>query len=208
MSKQAKSAGPRATGKQETQSSGYVRAEFAIGAAIVCFVLGFFAARILGNTSGAGNEGFTVQQNTPLPVQSDDTQWLEDLEEQAKSDPENADVWTRLGNAYYDTDRYEPAIEAYTKSLQLAPGNPNVITDMGVMYRRLDNPQEAIRQFDRAVAADPNHEMSIYNKGIVLLHDIRDTEGALEAWKSLAKRNPQFRTPTGQLLSDLVRSLE
>ena len=76
------------------------------------------------------------------------------------------------------------------------------------MYRRTENPDEAIRQFDLAVKVDPTHEMSMYNKGIVQLHDLRDTQAAIATWESLVEKNPQFKSPTGQLLSDLVRSLK
>ena len=196
--------------KPEQAKSNYVKAEFAIGAAIVCFVLGFFAARVVGNPNPLNQTSNTPARSTTIPIQSvsRDDNWIADLEKQTEENPESAVAWARLGNAYYDTDQYRNGIDAYTKSLDLSSDDPNVITDMGVMYRRLGDYSEAIRQFDRAAKVDPTHELSVYNKGIVQLHDLRDTQAAIVTWESLAKRNPQFRSPTGQLVSDMVRALK
>ncbi|MBT3271893.1 MAG: tetratricopeptide repeat protein [Spirochaetales bacterium] len=209
MATQKKTSG-KGTNQQIAASPSFVRAEFAIGAAIVCFVLGFFAARIIDNPNPGSGSNFSAQQTGTIPLENvtSNADWIETLEKQAADNPDSADSWTRLGNAYYDTDRHEQAVEAYTKSLQIAPNDPNVLTDMGVMYRRLNMPEEAIRLFDLAMAADPAHEWSAYNKGIVLLYDQKKTPEAIAAWEELTKRSSQFKTPSGQLLSDLVRSLK
>ena len=200
--------------KKQQQASGYVKAEFAIGAAIVCFVLGFFVSRF---TDGGGVGGsqpsqsiIPVQQAGPIPTQSDATNidWIAELEKQAKGNPESAIAWTRLGNAYFDSDRYRDAIDAYGKSLEQNPNDPNVLTDMGVMYRRIDNPEEAVRSFERAMQIDPTHEMSRFNKGVVLFYDLREKQGAIDAWEELVKINPQFRDPNGKLVTELIRTLK
>lgn len=82
-------------------------------------------------------------------------------------------------------DKFEKAISAYTKSLELHPENPDVWTDLGVMYRRSDQPVEAIKAFDKAIGIDPKHEASHLNKGIVLMHDLYDREGAIQVWEAL-----------------------
>jgi cytochrome c-type biogenesis protein CcmH/NrfG len=196
----------------------YVKTEFAIGAAIVCFIVGFFAARVIDGArplasvqTGTGAAPVVQQRASGLIPQqsaSNNTDWIESLEARTNENPESAVAWTQLGNAYFDTDQHLKAIDAYEKSLELAPDNPNVLTDMGIMYRRIDEPETAIRLFDQAMSVNPDHEMSAYNKGVVLLHDLRDTDGAVAIWGALAEKNPQFRSPTGQLLSDMVRSLK
>ena len=194
----------------DTDKNSFVRSEFAIGAAIVCFVLGFFVARVVSTPNPLAQTSGPRQQNTAIPIQrvSNDDDWIASLEAQAVKSPKSAVSWTRLGNAYYDTDQYLKAIDAYEKSIELNPVDPNVLTDMGVMYRRLNRPEDAIKQFERASMVDPSHDLSMYNKGIVLLHDLRDTQGAIDTWETLAKRSPQFRTPEGQLLTEAVRALK
>ena len=73
------------------------------------------------------------------------------------------------------------------------------------MYRRSGAPEKAIASFDKAIAIDPNHEVSRFNKGIVLLHDLKDTERALQAWESLLEINPLAMAPNGQSVDELIK---
>ena len=80
----------------------------------------------------------------------------------------------------------------------------NVWTDLGVMYRRSGDPKKAIEAFDRAISIDPHHEISRFNKGIVLFHDLKDEKGALDAWESLLAINPDAKSPAGQSVKQLI----
>lgn len=131
-----------------------------------------------------------------------------EMEAFLKENPDDAGAWIRLGNLFFDTNRFPDAIEAYEKSLALKPGDPNVLTDMGVMHRRNGNPQKAIECFDRAVAAVPAFETARFNKGIVLMADLNDLPGALAAWEELVKINPMAKTPNGELVSQLVQRMK
>ncbi len=91
--------------------------------------------------------------------------------------PASTDVRIRLGNAYFDDEAYEKAIEAYTKTLRADPSNADVMTDLGVAYRRTSRPKKAVEAFRKAARIDPSHRRSRYNLGIVLLHDLNDTQG-------------------------------
>jgi tetratricopeptide (TPR) repeat protein len=117
-------------------------------------------------------------------------------------------AWVELGNNYFDTDQYDKAIRAYQRSLEIQPNNANVLTDMGVMYRRSGKPQEAIKAFDKAMEVDPKHEVSRFNKGVVLLHDLNDTQGAIRAWEDLMTVNPVALTPSGQSVDQMVTQLK
>jgi cytochrome c-type biogenesis protein CcmH/NrfG len=128
-----------------------------------------------------------------------------ELEKQTAQNPQSAEAWIQLGNLYFDTDNNEKAIGAYQNSLALKPDNANVLTDMGVMYRRSGKPAEAIKAFSKAIAVDPRHEVSRFNKGIVLMHDLKDREGALKAWEGLLEINPLAMAPNGQSVDQLIQ---
>lgn len=130
------------------------------------------------------------------------------LEKETRSNPGNFEAWVELGNLYFDSDQYQKSIDAYRKALEINPDNPNVWTDMGVMYRRSGNPQKAIESFDKAIELDPQHEVSRMNKGIVLLHDLQDVDGALEAWEGLLEVNPVAMAPTGRSVDEIVQQLK
>jgi tetratricopeptide (TPR) repeat protein len=72
------------------------------------------------------------------------------------------------------------------------------------MYRRSGNPNEAVKAFDEAIRIDPKHEVSRFNKGIVLMHDLKDPEGAIQAWEELLKINPLAMGPGGRTVDELV----
>jgi cytochrome c-type biogenesis protein CcmH/NrfG len=131
-----------------------------------------------------------------------------ELEALVKDQPENVQAWVALGNTFFDSHRYKDAIEAYEKSLALAPADPHVLTDLGIMYRRDNNPEKAVKSFDRAIKADPDFETARFNKGIVLMHDLEDLPGAIRAWEALVKVNPMAHAPDGQLINTLIQGLK
>ena len=127
-----------------------------------------------------------------------------ELEREAKLNPDSAEAWVALGNAYFDLKDYPKSIDAYQKALAIEPHNADVWTDMGVMYRQSGQPQKALEAFNKAIEADPKHEVSRFNKGVVLMQDLNDAEGALKAWEELVKIDPSATTPNGQPLKDIV----
>ena len=151
-------------------------------------------------------------QSQPQPVQPDGrgdlAAQIPGLIAETARDPNNVDAWIQLGNVYFDTGSHQKSIDAYKRALELDPGNANVWTDMGVMYRRSGRPDKAVESFTQAMANDPKHEISRFNKGLVLLHDINDIEGAIAAWEELVALNPVAVTPSGQPLEELIMSMK
>jgi cytochrome c-type biogenesis protein CcmH/NrfG len=149
--------------------------------------------------------GTPPSAKAPLTQAQSDT--LAVLEQATKTNPDNVQAWTQLGHLNSDLDRYEEAIDAYKKSLALDPNRPDVWTDMGVMYRRSGKPKKAIESFDRALSLNSRHETALYNKGVVLMHDLNDLDGAMAAWKALVKINPDAQTSDGRRISDMISGM-
>jgi cytochrome c-type biogenesis protein CcmH/NrfG len=160
---------------------------------------------------------FTVYKSNPsapVPASSTDeqahdhtqqnNQAILNLEAEVTANPGDYQAWTRLGNLYYDTQQPAKAIGAYTKSLELHKGDANILTDLGVMYRLTDQPQKAIEYFDRAMREDPAHQPSRYNKGIVLMYDLEDPQGAIAAWEDLLRIDPQAKAGNGESIRALI----
>ena len=194
--------------QRKTDEGNYVRKETFLMVTLLALAVGFFGGVVFAvfkSDSKAPVPSAPVQMGAPAPAGSDR---IAALKREAEANPGNANAWTELGNAYFDSNQFEASIGAYRKSLELDPGNPNVWTDMGVMYRRSDKPQEAIKAFDQAIAADPKHEVSRMNKGIVLLHDLNDFNGAIEAWEGLLEVNPIAMAPNGVSIDQMVTQLK
>jgi cytochrome c-type biogenesis protein CcmH/NrfG len=197
----------------EDVRSGYVKKETMITVAFITLVVGFIGGVVYSSfkfaSDPSGSGSFPSQQvSEGQEIPSEPGVMIQELETETLKTPDSAAAWSRLGNAYFDSDNFEKAIAAYKKSLALDNTNANVWTDMGVMYRRNGQPDEAVRAFDEAIKADPLHETSRMNKGIVLMHDLGDLEGAADAWEGLLKINPLAQTPNGQPVIELFEKLK
>ena len=178
---------------------------------LLALAVGFFGGVMFGvfktdTVQMPGNPA--PSPTTTKAADPDKASMIAALENETRSNPGNLEAWVELGNAYFDTNQYEKSIGAYSKALEINPGNANVWTDMGVMYRRNGNPQEAVLAFDKAIEADPKHEVSRMNKGIVLLHDLKDTDGAIKAWEGLLEINPVAMAPTGRSVDEMVQQMK
>lgn len=181
-----------------------VRRQTAVWLSAMTLVVGFIAGTVFGvmKTSPLSGGSSNV---SPAASGKPPARMFQVLEAEAAANPQNAKAWVQLGNAYFDADQHQKAIDAYEKSLVIEPDNPNVLTDLGVMYRRSKQPEKAVEMFSRAMAADPRHEVSRMNKGIVLLHDLKDESGAVEAWEELLAINPLATFGDGQTVDEMVR---
>jgi cytochrome c-type biogenesis protein CcmH/NrfG len=196
--------------KQQSDQAQYVRKETFYMVTLLALAVGFFGGVVFAvfkSDPRAPVASAPAQMGTPAPAPADSDR-IAALERQAQAAPGNANAWVQLGNAYFDSNQYEASINAYQKSLEIDPGNPNVWTDMGVMYRRSGKPQEAIKAFDQAIAADPKHEVARMNKGIVMLHDLNDYNGAIQAWEGLLEINPIAMAPNGISIDQMVTQLK
>lgn len=203
--------------KKEIADKDYVQKNTMLLVAFITLVIGFLGGVVLSayksSTAVTAPANMPQQQAEPQPQQqqgpsAEQASRILTLEKAVSQNPENLAAWTQLGNTYFDTGQFKNAIKAYKKSLSLQPNNADVLTDMGVMYRRSKQPEKALEAFDKAIQVNPRHEVSRFNKGIVLMHDLRDSKGALEAWDELVKMNPMAKAPNGLLIKDMIENLK
>jgi cytochrome c-type biogenesis protein CcmH/NrfG len=184
----------------------YMRKETALLIFLLALAVGFFGGVFFGvYRSGPSTPGMPA--GAPA-AQKELQDQIAALEKETRQNPANVSAWTELGNAYFDSEQYKKSIQAYSKSLELKPDNADVWTDMGVMYRKDGRPQEAVKAFDQAMAVNPKHEVSRLNKGIVLLHDLQDAEGAMRAWEGLLEINPTAMFPGGMSVDMMIQQLK
>ncbi len=133
---------------------------------------------------------------------------ISELEIALAGKPGDQAAWIELGNLYFDTHQARRSIGAYEKAIALGPVSADVWTDLGIMHREAGEPKLAVETFDAALKLDPTHQNALYNKGVVLQHDLRDRAGALAAWERLLKAYPQARNPEGRSMQGIVDELK
>ena len=199
------------TKKQQIDQQ-HVKKETLYLVSLLALAVGFFGGVMFGvyksDTPLPGQVSSPGKSSPVQPSNSDRLNMIAALEREVNSNPNNVTAWIELGNNYFDTNQYDKSIHAYQRSLELQPNNANVLTDMGVMYRRSGKPEEAIKAFDKAMQVDPTHEVSRFNKGVVLLHDLNDVQGAIRAWEDLMEVNPVAMTPSGQSVDQIVTQMK
>ena len=204
--------------KTETKPTNMVQKQTLYIAILVAVTLGFMTGAAYTSfklAKGQGGEAVGKMDRQMPPPQASGEQAdaalgenILKLETYLKDHPDDVKAWVELGNTFYDSHRFKDAIEAYEKSLVLAPDDPNVLTDLGVMYRKNNNPEKAVACFDKAIKAHPEFETARFNKGIVLMHDLNDLPGAIKAWEELVEINPMAEAPNGQLVNTLIQGLK
>ncbi len=89
-----------------------------------------------------------------------------------------AGIWICIGLVRYIQQRFEEAIEAYEKALEIEPNNVKALNNEGIAYHVLSQLREeresirmlekAVEYFERSLAIDPNKSEIWNNYGVVL----------------------------------------
>jgi tetratricopeptide (TPR) repeat protein len=103
--------------------------------------------------------------------------------QKTQKEPDSQAAWRDLGNAYYDGDMPQQAIDAYGRALALNPDDADVLNDQGAMYREQGDFSRALANFEKALKIAPNNLESLYNVGYVNAFDLNRMDKALKAWQ-------------------------
>ncbi|MDQ6893164.1 MAG: tetratricopeptide repeat protein [Acidobacteriota bacterium] len=114
------------------------------------------------------------------------------LQEELARDPENPKLWAAVGNARYDREDWDGAIEAYRKAVRKAPKDANILSDLGAAYRNRGDFKQAIASFEKARAEDGDHWQSLLNLVLIDAFDVRDAAAAQRNLDELKRRYPEI----------------
>ncbi len=91
------------------------------------------------------------------------------LLEKLKSDPDNPELLTGIGNLYYDAQQFPIAVDYYARALKARPADAAVRTDMATAYWYMGNADRAIAEFNKALTYEPANPNTLFNRGLVKL---------------------------------------
>jgi cytochrome c-type biogenesis protein CcmH/NrfG len=116
---------------------------------------------------------------------------IEDMKETVREDPKNLAAWLKLGDIYFDYNRYREAIEAYSHYLSIKPEDSDIRTKMGMMLRGLEDFDGAIEAFRKAAQMNPRHAESRFQLGALFLQEKKDVKGAITTWENYLQVSPK-----------------
>ena len=90
---------------------------------------------------------------------------LPELEQLAKSQPNNLDARYHLGTVYARNDRYHEAVQEFLAVLEKDPARADALNDLGVAYLVQERYYEALVAFQGALLAKPNFAPAQANMG-------------------------------------------
>jgi len=108
-----------------------------------------------------------------------------------ESKPENAAIWNKFGSAFYKVGKYNEALNAYNRSLEINSICSSTWFNRGVVLSKLGNNKEALQSYEEAIRLNPLQANAWYNKGAVLVTLGNYTE-AIKCFDEAIRLKPQY----------------
>lgn len=118
------------------------------------------------------------------------------FEETHKTTFKTADVYTALGQIYFDEKKYDLTVSNFEAALKLKPEEmKNLHWMLGAAYYHTDNYPKAIEESQIALDKSDNKNPYAQNIMGLCLAKLGKTEDAIERYRLSAKNNPKFADP-------------
>jgi tetratricopeptide (TPR) repeat protein len=98
----------------------------------------------------------------------------------------SAAKWSEIGHQAIDANRWNEALNAYNKAIELNPKYGDAFNNLGKTYGRRGDYKRAILYYDRAIELNPKYADAYYNRGDAFSR-LGNSEYANEDWKVAAK---------------------
>jgi len=123
------------------------------------------------------------------------------------------DVYFGLGYAFTKKDRFEEAIDAYSKAIKIDPGKAGCYNNRGVAYNALKERDKALADFNTAIQLDPKYALSYFNRGVVYYDDNQNEKALIEFNKAIELNRKHsstylYRGLTYARLQDTEKAIE
>jgi tetratricopeptide (TPR) repeat protein len=106
-----------------------------------------------------------AQEGAELIAEGDPERARVALEALARAQPENEYAYFFLGAAHYELGRFDKALAAYVKALEIAPGYAGAMINTGHTLRMLGRYEQAIRMGQQVLARDEHDPDALFLLG-------------------------------------------
>ena len=187
--------------------------------AAVCLVIGVLVGYLVRGSANPASQVTTaaeMQQPASAPPAGMGQQRmpsLEDMKRMAdkqaepllatlKTDPKNVEVLNKTALTYKAAHQFKDAITYFQKALEIDPQNVPIRTDMASCMYYTGDVDGALAELDKSLTYDPKHAGTLMNIGIIKWKGKNDVNGAISAWQTLLKLNPNF--PQKEVIEHLI----
>ena len=122
----------------------------------------------------------------------DNERAIDNAKEEVRNNPDDKWAHSNLGNAYYNSGKYEEAIESYKQAIRIDPDFAIAYHNLGLAYRRWGFSQKsaekalekAVVLYKKFIRNNPGDAMVHYNLGLAYL-GLYDRDSAIDQYKIL-----------------------
>ena len=178
-----------------------------VGGAVVAFAT--LAAVALAYGLGARLPGQTItgRQSETRSEKSAAAAAVTKLRDAVTAAPTDPAAHLALARALMGVQNATDALTEFGEAARLDPTNPEPFTYSGWLIRLQGFPDQALTLLDKAIAVDPQYADARAFKGIILLRDKHDPEGAIAQFQRYLVRAPDSPL-AGQVRTLLAQAVE
>lgn len=104
----------------------------------------------------------------------------------------NSKEFYRQGDKFYSQKKFDKAIEAYTKAIELNPNDFGLYNNRAVVYHATGEYEKAIADYGKAIELNPYHFSSFNNRGAAY-EDIGNIEQAIADYRKALELDPESK---------------
>ncbi|VAV85304.1 hypothetical protein MNBD_DELTA01-1219 [hydrothermal vent metagenome] len=130
---------------------------------------------------------------------------LHELKSLVEKDPNNAELHSRLGDAYFDMKDFNSAVVSYKKAISINPSDVDAYNDLALSYHYLDNTAEGLAYVNQGIEKNPGYQRIWLTKGFLMAFGVGSSEEAAAALQKAHELDPT--TPVGQAAKAYLEEL-
>jgi tetratricopeptide (TPR) repeat protein len=125
--------------------------------------------------------------------QNDHAGALEDAQRGYQLDPRSPGMYLRrVGSALAGLKRYDEALQAYSKAIELNPADEGTLLNRAICYREAGQYDLALKDINRALELDPDWDWAFYRRGQIYEH-LGEPDLAVRDYQQALHYNPGYK---------------
>ena len=154
------------------------------------------------------------QRGNELSLSGDFEEAIAEYEQALEIEPENIDLMSNLGVAYYNLGQLDKAIEQYSRAIEIAPNDPDIHSNLAAAYVQkyqvsgaLEQLERALEEYQKAVELNPTLAQAFFGLGVVyaLLGRNDDAIQAFEEFQGLDTGEDSLATSNAEEYLKMLR---